>query len=317
MSDDAGFSIRTLSDFEELERAVAFQHLIWGPGFTEAVPAAILVVANHTGGIVAGAFDDAGKLAGFLFGITGFRDGQPLHWSDMLGVRTDMRSRGVGQALKRYQRDVLLDRGVRLVRWTFDPLEARNAFLNFAKLGCTAREYVRDCYGMSTSPLHAGLGTDRLIVDWQLDSAAVRQRMDRPGDAGRVPGAGRVEGEAAAADSASTDSAAHPVADTAGADPAAAAAAVRAMPVANPAGTGPARLDLDVPAIRMRIPRSIQDIRDDDARTAREWRATTRAVLENYIGRGYTVTDVVREPDGDSSYVLRAGVPSPNPGPLS
>jgi predicted GNAT superfamily acetyltransferase len=266
VSAGAGFSIRPVSDFEELERAVAFQHLIWGPGFTEAVPAAILVVANHTGGIVAGAFDDAGDLVGFLFGITGFRDGQPLHWSDMLGVRPDMRSRGVGQALKRYQRDVLLDRGVRLVRWTFDPLEARNAFLNFAKLGCTAREYVRDCYGMSTSPLHIGLGTDRLIVDWQLDSAAVRQRMDGPGHAA-------------------------PIED----------AAVRAMPVANPAGTGPARLDLDAPAIRMRIPHSIQDIRDDDARTAREWRATTRAVLESYLGRGYTVTDVVRGSDGASS----------------
>jgi predicted GNAT superfamily acetyltransferase len=180
VSDDAGFTIRDLTDFADLERAADFQQIIWGPNFADAVPAVMLTVANHTGGIIAAAFDDRDGMAGLIFGITGFVDGRPLHWSDMLGVRPDMRGRGVGQALKRYQRAVLLRRGVSLVRWTFDPLEARNAFINFEKLGCTARTYVRDCYGQSTSPLHAGLGTDRLIVDWQLDSLVVRQRMEPP-----------------------------------------------------------------------------------------------------------------------------------------
>jgi predicted GNAT superfamily acetyltransferase len=189
VSDAGGFSIRELADHAELDRCVAFQKIIWGPDFAELVPAAILMVATRTGGIVAGAFDDdrtaatgryadVGSMVGFLFGITGFRDGAPIHWSDMLGVRPDRRGRGIGQALKRFQRDLLLRRGIAAVRWTFDPLDARTAFINFVRLGCTAREYARDLYGAGTSPLHVGLGTDRLIVDWQLDAPAVRQRMD-------------------------------------------------------------------------------------------------------------------------------------------
>lgn len=196
-------AIRELTAPADLDRCVAFQKTIWGPNFDELVPAAILMVATRTGGIVAGAFEPLPQtpdnderqpdaMVGFLFGITGYRDGAPIHWSDMLGVRPDRRGHGIGQSLKRFQRDLLLRRGVRHVRWTFDPLDARNAFINFVRLGCTAREYARDLYGPGTSPLHVGLGTDRLIVDWPLDSPRVRERMGRgprtppPADARRI-----------------------------------------------------------------------------------------------------------------------------------
>lgn len=171
-------NIRELEGHAQFLRCFELQKLIWGSNFAEAVPPAILMVARRTGGVVAGAFLDDGALAGFVFGITGFVDGAPLHWSDMLGVRPDCRGRGIGLALKRYQRVTLLARGVTRVRWTFDPLEARNAYINLNRLGATAGEYVRDCYGNSDSPLHAGLPTDRLIIDWQLDSPAVRRRME-------------------------------------------------------------------------------------------------------------------------------------------
>lgn len=172
-------NIRELDGYTEYRRCHDLQKLIWGKDFAEAVAPAILMVAHRTGGIAAGAFLDDGTLAGFVFGITGFVDGAPLHWSDMLGVHPGCRGRGIGLALKRYQRTALLGRGVTRVHWTFDPLEARNAYINLNRLGATARTYIRDCYGDSDSPLHAGMPTDRLLIDWQLDSAAVQGRMER------------------------------------------------------------------------------------------------------------------------------------------
>jgi predicted GNAT superfamily acetyltransferase len=91
----------------------------------------------------------------------------------MLAVRADLRGTGIGLALKRWQRTRLLDARVRRAQWTFDPLVAGNAHFNFARLGCTARVYLRDIYGTSDSPLHAGIGTDRLVVDWELDAPGV------------------------------------------------------------------------------------------------------------------------------------------------
>lgn len=174
----APHSIRLLAGFAEMGPCLEIQRLIWGQNFAELVPPTILWIAARTGGIVAGAFDQD-RMIGFLFGISGFHDRQPTHWSDMLAVHPDARGRGIGRALKRFQRDTLIARGIHHVAWTFDPLESRNAWLNFARLGITAREYIRDCYGTSNSPLHAGLSTDRLVADWQLTSPRVRGRMDR------------------------------------------------------------------------------------------------------------------------------------------
>lgn len=178
----SGYTIRPLADFAEMKRAVEFQRTIWGASFTELVPAVMFWAAARTGGIAAGAFDAANDMAGFIFGITGWDGERPVHWSDMLGVHPSARGRGLGMELKRYQRDRLLENGVTRVNWTFDPLEARNAHINFARLGVTAREYIRDCYGASTSSLHRGIGTDRLVAEWELDSERVRQRMDGRGD---------------------------------------------------------------------------------------------------------------------------------------
>jgi predicted GNAT superfamily acetyltransferase len=116
-------------------------------------------------------------------GFAGWVGGRPIHWSDMLAVLPEARDLGLGRRLKEFQRDTLLERGVRDVYWTFDPLESRNAHLNFGHLGVTCREYVRDCYGQSASHLHAGLATDRFVVHWALD---------RCGN-GRGAGAGRLE----------------------------------------------------------------------------------------------------------------------------
>ncbi|TVP76623.1 MAG: GNAT family N-acetyltransferase, partial [Gemmatimonadales bacterium] len=154
------FHIRPLAGRAEMEACVVLQEAVWGAGFRERVPAAILGVARRLGGVVTGAFR-GDELVGFVFGLTGIREGRPVHWSDMLAVRAEARGRGLGIALKEAQRDELLSRGVRVMEWTFDPLVARNAHLNLNRLGAAGVEYVVDAYGDSDSPLHRGIGTDR------------------------------------------------------------------------------------------------------------------------------------------------------------
>lgn len=175
---NGGFEIRPITDYAGMKRAVEFQRLIWGASFGELVPAAVFWFGNRIGAILAGAFDPQGDMLGLVFGLTGWTGNEPVHWSDMLAVHPAARGRGIGIALKRYQRRRLLDDGIRIVNWTFDPLESRNAHINFGRLGVTAHEYIRDCYGASSSPLHRGIGTDRLIAHWVLDSPRVRSRMD-------------------------------------------------------------------------------------------------------------------------------------------
>ena len=184
-ADAAGAVIRPLEGLAERETCVALQERVWGEAFADRVPASVLMIAQETGGVASGAFVE-GRLVGFVFGITGIEDGRPIHWSDMLAVAPEHRGRGIGYRLKLHQRTLLLDRGVERVRWTFDPLEARNAHLNLRRLGATAAEYRRDVYGTSDSPLHAGIGTDRLVAEWAIASERVEARLQ----GGEIPDPG-------------------------------------------------------------------------------------------------------------------------------
>jgi predicted GNAT superfamily acetyltransferase len=168
--EDAPIRIRALETRADFEAAVRLQEATWGEGFAERVPTAILRIARDYGGVAAGAFEGE-RMVGFVFGLTGLVEGRSVHWSDMLAVLPGWRRRGVGVRLKAWQRDRLLALGVREMRWSFDPLEAGNARLNLNRLGAVGRGYVEDMYGESTSPLHAGVGTDRVIVAWELDRA--------------------------------------------------------------------------------------------------------------------------------------------------
>ena len=168
---DESISIRRVRTLAEYEECVAIERETWGNQFTESVPSTILRIAQEVGGVTAAAFDADGKMLGFVFGITGVRDGALSHWSDMLAVRVGARDRGLGKRLKAYQRQLLLEIGVRNMYWTFDPLVARNAYLNLERLGARVSEYRTNFYGDDTgSAMHAALGTDRFIVVWPLDT---------------------------------------------------------------------------------------------------------------------------------------------------
>lgn len=138
------------------------------------MPIPLFVVAAETGGQVIGAFQDT-KLVGFTLAIAGWRDRKPFLHSHMTAVLSEYWGRGIGRRLKQFQRQDALDRGIALVEWTFDPLITKNAYFNFMRLGAVARRYLPNAYGITTSPLHAGLPTDRLVAEWHLRSPRVRR----------------------------------------------------------------------------------------------------------------------------------------------
>ena len=162
--------IRLLRSNEDCHACVELQRHVWGFEQGEIVPSTLLHAVGYVGGLVAGAFDSQNNLLGFVFGITGVRDGELAHWSHMLGVHVSARNLGLGRMLKEYQRTTLAASGVTLMYWSFDPLMAKNAHFNINRLGASVTDYVSDMYGTTASPLHLGMATDRLIV--RLDTAA-------------------------------------------------------------------------------------------------------------------------------------------------
>jgi predicted GNAT superfamily acetyltransferase len=167
-----GIRVRKCASLEEFHRCVHLQREIWGEDDLEVEPATMFVVASQTGGQVLGAFEGE-KLVGYTLAVVGVRDSKMYLHSHMTGVAEGYRDRGVGRALKLFQREEALGRGIRLIEWTFDPLELRNAHFNLNRLGAICREYRTNLYGVTTSPLHRGLPTDRLVAEWRLDSARV------------------------------------------------------------------------------------------------------------------------------------------------
>src|SRR5438067_897175 len=123
------------------------------------------------GGLVHGAFLPDGRLVGFCFGFAGLRDGQLRLCSHQLGVIPELRGTGIGIELKQAQRNDARRLGYPLVSWTFDPLEARNAYINLHRLGCIARLYDRNHYGAMEDELNRGLPSDRFEAEWRLRRA--------------------------------------------------------------------------------------------------------------------------------------------------
>ena len=169
-----GILIRHCHGIEEFEACVHVERKVWKSADVDVVPIPLFVVAAETGGQVIGAFHD-GELVGFTLAIAGWRDRKPFLHSHMTAVLGAFWDRGIGRRLKCFQRDDAMARGINLIEWTFDPLITKNAYFNFMSLGAIARRYLPNAYGITTSPLHAGLPTDRLVAEWHLRSSRVRR----------------------------------------------------------------------------------------------------------------------------------------------
>jgi predicted GNAT superfamily acetyltransferase len=269
-------TLRPFAGTDDYHACVELQKETWGADFEERVPASVIKVTQRIGGVAAGAFDPAGRMIGFVLGFTGVRGGRLVHWSKMLAVRPEARDLGLGRRLKLYQRELLLGMGVEEAEWTYDPLEARNAHLNLNRLGAEPVEYVEQMYGGDIgSELARGIGTDRFIVSWKIAGARVEAAL-----AGRLPD--RPERFAAA-----------PVVN---ADESAGAPRPRLGPLP------------DAPRVRVEVPRSIQDLKQEHPDDAPLWRETSRWALQHYLARGWRVTLFYSDPaTGRCFYGVEAG----------
>jgi predicted GNAT superfamily acetyltransferase len=268
-------AIRDVTDLAGCRDVVAIQHEVWGHD-AETVPASLLSVSIKRGGMLVGAFEEA-RLVGFVWSMPGWRDGQPTYWSHMLGVRPGARGRGLGERLKRAQRERALAQGVELVEWTFDPLQAANAHLNFARLGGVAATYLADAYGAMSGPLHRGTPTDRLIVEWWIGRPHVERRLAAAGRSGLVARSAEVAGAPVALTTALT----------------------------GPWTTcGAVRTDLDARRLLVPIPPRFAEMQQQATDLALAWRMAAREVFQAYFGRGYRAVDFLRDGRGGGAYLL-------------
>jgi predicted GNAT superfamily acetyltransferase len=180
--------VRHCRGLAEFEICSDIERRTWGDSDLN-VPIGLYVVAQETGGQVLGAFMET-RMIGFAMALAGVHEGRGFLHSHMTAVLDEFRDRGVGRGLKLFQRQDAISRGMDLVEWTFDPLEIKNAYFNIMRLGAIARRYLPNCYGVTTSPLHAGLPTDRLMAEWWLRSPRVEAILagDAPVSPKSTPG---------------------------------------------------------------------------------------------------------------------------------
>src|SRR6202790_2803348 len=165
-------SIRHCHVIEEFEACVRLEREVWKSADIDVIPIPLFVVAAETGGQVLGAFQ-GNDMVGFTMASAGWRNRKAFLPSHMTAVSDAYRDHGIGRQLKLFQRTDALARGISLMEWTFDPLITKNAYFNFMRLGAIARRYVPNAYGITTSPLHSALPTDRLVAEWHLRSPRV------------------------------------------------------------------------------------------------------------------------------------------------
>ncbi|PYE56545.1 GNAT family N-acetyltransferase [Deinococcus yavapaiensis] len=178
--------VREVRGPDEAVLVEELQIVTWGRNEREVVPRGMLIATQMQGGLLAGAFEE-GEMIGFVLGFPTSRS--TVQHSHMLAVTPAARGRGVALALKRYQREWCLERGIDIVEWTFDPLRVVNAHFNLHRLGATVRRYLPHLYG-EMSGINAGVDSDRVLASWNLVSEhverAVRGERPRPGGLGVV-----------------------------------------------------------------------------------------------------------------------------------
>ena len=221
-------------------------------------------------------------MVGVLMGFTALSHGRPYHYSHITGVLRDYQNRGVGYSLKLGQREYVLRRGLRLVKWTFDPLQARNAFFNIAKLGGVCRTYIRNMYGELGGSLNRGRLTDRFEIEWWVGSRRVTKLLEQGHH-------GLSLGEL-------LDQGVEVVNKT-----------VKINGVRQPSRV---RLGLRDRRLLVEIPENIVRVRDVSLAASRAWTLSFRRIFENCFRRGYVVTDVLVEAGSGERrvfYLLESG----------
>jgi predicted GNAT superfamily acetyltransferase len=280
----SAITIRELHGFQDLKQVEAVEREVWELSDLDTTPLTLAVATQQAGNLWLGAFD-ASELVGFAFGFLGVEDGHLSLHSHMLAVRAPYRNSDLGHKLKLAQRERVLamrinDSRITKITWTFDPLQSKNAHLNFAKLGVISQSYKIDFYGPETSSTLHRNSTDRLWVKWPLTSRRVQTRLQ-----GKDPRAEMLD----------------------------ALRTLQPLIQFNAQGR-PSRTDLSAALLRQRIaieiPSDIGSVEHKDPALAREWRLETRWAFTEALQSGFFVAEfcrTVRGQQGPGVYLLEKG----------
>jgi predicted GNAT superfamily acetyltransferase len=272
-------TIRELETFEELQQVEAVETEVWGASERDTLPLTLIIASKAAGSLWIGAFDGP-RLVGFAFALFGMENGRLSLHSHMLAVRESYRNHDLGYTLKLAQRERALALGIHPMTWTFDPLQARNAHLNFTKLGVISDSYRPDFYGPETSSVLHRNGTDRLWVKWPMNARRVQIRLQ-----------GR-DSRSETLDALSI-----------------------LVPLIHFNGDGkPARSDLAAAVSRQRIaieiPSDIAEVERKSPQLAQDWRSATRWAFSAALKAGFFVAEfcrTVRGQQGPGVYLLEKG----------
>tara|TARA_B100001013_G_scaffold183503_1_gene110582 strand:- start:56 stop:883 length:828 start_codon:yes stop_codon:yes gene_type:complete len=256
------FSCRNLHTLDELKRVVELETIVWEyTDLQDVVPVPILAINVKRGGILLGAFDESEAMVGFAYSLPGLKSGHLIQWSHMVGVLEAHRNTGLGRLLKLEQRKRALEMGIKVIEWTFDPMQSMNAHFNLTKLGAVIIEYAENIYGESSSSLHRGTPTDRFVAGWNLESSRVLTRI-----------AGTTEDRPIASE----------------------------LPLINETNVEDAWLTfkswdskLTQPRLRVEIPTGFGEMQRSSPDRARDWRTASRNMFTTYMARGYQVVEFV------------------------
>ena len=260
--------IRDVRGQNELRAVENLQKEVWGIPDIEVVPLSQLIAAVAAGGVLLGAFDGE-TLVGFAYGFVGYEKGRTAHHSHMLAVKPAYRNDNLGERLKLAQRRYVLSQGIKLMSWTFDPLQSLNAYFNFNKLGVVSDQYIVDFYGAEAASFLHRNGTDRLWVMWHLDSERVKERIEKKVAAAEFETIKRL--------------------------------------VKSSADDFPQIADLsdDDERAVIEIPANINELQKQNSESAVEWRTATRRAFTSALDKGYTVKEFYRIRDKNcGAYLL-------------
>ena len=268
--------VRPLTTLEEMAEVEQLQRTVWQTGDLEVISVHTLHAIQHNGGMLYGAFD-GDNMVGFVLGIIGTVPGDGRKdmvaaarlkmYSVEAGVLPEYQNQNVGYQLKLAQREFAMNIGLRLITWTYDPLESRNGRFNIGKLGAVCHTYHRNFHGELTG-INAGLPTDRFDVEWWITNNRVEARVvkgKRP-----LPLKTLLNSGALLLNETRANDAGLPV------------------PPTYPLAAGANLLLVEIPS-------DFQAVKRQDFDLALAWREHTRLLFEELFRENYTVTDFVYE----------------------
>jgi len=254
----SAIKIRILKNSAEMKLIQKLEKGIWN---MDPLPVHQTITAAQNGGLLLGAFYQE-ELVGFSYGFPGFNKGKGYLCSHMLGIDPDHQEKGIGARLKQKQKEIASEMGYDLITWTFDPLESRNAYLNLSKLNAVCSTYVENCYGNMEDSLNQGLPSDRLKVEWWINSSHVKESCKADTKEAQYLFQWK-KNEAGLPELVEFEDSIH-------------------------------RLPLNGLPILIPVPANFQAIKKEDHQLAVDWRMKTRQIFRTLFAQGYTTVDLLK-----------------------